>query len=199
MITETSRCDYERLAGSFLESAFPGGCDVMVGRALKEIGYFDAPASKGHHLAERGGLLVHSVNVTQRLVELTVAWHVAWPRVESPYIVGMLHDLVKCRCYRPVPKKEPGEVQTFEYVQPEFHGHGACSVAIAASFGIQLMREEVAAIMFHMGPWGVGKEYTEAEFRAAMDAFPSCIVATHTADWYAAAVDERGVQHADAH
>ena len=106
MITETSRCDYERLAGSFLESAFPGGCDMMFGRALREIGYFDAPASKGHHLAERGGLLQHSVNVTRRLVDLAAAWHVDWPRVESPYIVGMLHDLVKCRCYRPVPKKE---------------------------------------------------------------------------------------------
>ena len=193
MMDEAAMARNEGLAQSFLEYVAPGGSLFWLNRALSNIGYFRAPASSGHHLAEIGGLVAHSVNVTRRLVDLTAAWHVDWPRVESPYIVGMLHDLVKCRCYRAVPKKEPGEVQTFEYVQPEFHGHGACSVAIAVSLGIQLRREEVAAIMFHMGPWGVGKEYTEEEFRAAMDAFPSSIVATHTADWYAAAVDEREV------
>ena len=205
MMDEKLMRDYERflgpyldMAGEYLESAFPGR-DVMLGRALREIGYFDAPASKGHHLAERGGLLEHSVNVTQRLADLSVAWGVAWPRVESPYIVGMFHDLVKCRCYRAVPETEPGEAQKFEYVQPAYHGHGACSVAIAAELGIHLMREEIAAIMFHMGPWGVGKEYTEKEFYAAMKAFASPIVATHAADWYAASVDEKEVQHADAH
>lgn len=206
MIDEKLRIDYEwclgpylDMAGKYLVIAFPGGRDVMLGRALRDIGYFDAPASKGHHLAERGGLLVHSVNVTQRLDEITDALCVKWPRKESPFLVGMLHDLVKCRCYRAIKGSERDEKPSWEYVQPAYHGHGACSVAIAAELGIHLMREEIAAIMFHMGPWGVGKEYSESEFRAAMDAFPSFIVATHTADWYAASVDEREVQHADAH
>ena len=44
--------------------------------------------------------------------------------------------------------------------------------------------EEIAAITFHMGPWGVGKEYSEQELRAAMRAFAPQIIATHTADWY---------------
>lgn len=187
MMGETILARRMRLAQNFLESAFPRGDDSIVSKMLREIGYYRAPASKGHHLAEPGGLMVHSVNVTQRLVDLSVAWHVNWPRVESPYIVGMLHDLVKCRCYRAV----DGAEQAWEYVQPEYPGHGACSVAIAAELGIQLMREEIAAITFHMGLWGVGKEYTEDEFRAAMKVFASPIVATHTADWYAAEVDER--------
>ena len=188
MMDETTLARHVRLAQSFLESAFPCGDDSIVSKMLRDIGYYHAPASKGHHLAEPGGLLVHSVNVTQRLVDLSVAWRVDWPRVESPYIVGMLHDLVKCRCYRTV--EGEGPAQAYEYVQPEYHGHGACSVAIAAELGIHLMREEIAAIMFHMGPWGVGKEYTDGEFRAAMKAFASPIVATHAADWYAASVDE---------
>lgn len=192
MMDEQTIARCANLAESFLDSAF-NDCSLAFGTALRDIGYYTAPASKGHHLAEPGGLLVHSVNVTQRLVDLTVAWRVDWPRVESPYIVGMLHDLVKCRCYRAVHETEPGEAQKFEYVQPAYHGHGACSVAIAAELGIHLMCEEIAAIMFHMGPWGVGKEYTEAEFRAAMDAFSSQIVATHAADWYAASVDEKEV------
>ena len=200
MMDEKLMRDYERflgpyldMAGEYLESAFPGGRDVMLGRALREIGYFDAPASKGHHLAERGGLLMHSVNVTQGLADLSVAWGVGWPRKESPYLVGMLHDLVKCKCYRPVPCTEHYESPSWEYVQPEYPGHGACSVAIAAELGIPLMREEIAAITFHMGPWGVGKEYSEQELRAAMKFFAPQIIATHTADWYAAEVDEMEV------
>ena len=191
MMDGTTFARYRVLVDSLLGSAFPNGGDMIVGGMLRGIGYYDAPASKGHHLAEPGGLLVHSVNVTQRLVDLSVAWRVDWPRVESPYIVGMLHDLVKCRCYRAV--EGEGPAQAYEYVQPEYHGHGACSVAIAAELGIHLMREEIAAIMFHMGPWGVGKEYAEGEFRAAMKAFASPIVATHAADWYAASVDESEV------
>ena len=180
--------DINRDKDNFFNGAF-GDSNGMYEIALGGIGYFDAPARKGHHLAERGGLMKHSVYVTRRLVALTNSFNVLWPRRESPYLVGMLHDLVKCRCYRAVEGAGP----SWEYVQPEYHGHGACSVAIAAELGIQLMREEIAAIMFHMGPWGVGKEYSESEFRAAMRVFAPFIIATHTADWYAAEVDEREV------
>lgn len=168
------------------------GADAPLVGQLRNIGYFEQPASKGHHLARPGGLAQHSVNVARRLVALTYALAVCWPRSESPYLVGMFHDLVKCRCYRAVAGAAQDEAPSWEYVQPEYHGHGACSVAIAAELGIQLMREEIAAIMFHMGSWGVGKEYSESEFRAAMKAFAPQIIATHTADWYAAEVDESG-------
>lgn len=181
--------DYIQLAEVYLRAAFDGNYQAY-NSLLRGIGLYDAPASKGHHLAERGGLLKHSVNVTTRLCTLTGAYRLQWPRKESPYLVGMLHDLVKCRCYRAVEGAGPA----WEYVQPEYHGHGACSVAIAAELGIQLMRKEIAAIMFHMGPWGVDKEYSEGEFRAAMRVFAPFIIATHTADWYAAEVDEREVE-----
>ena len=123
------------------------------------------------------------------IVSGVLGWYAAQydpEKVEYWKVVGMLHDLVKCRCYRSVNLLGT----KFEYVQPEYHGHGACSVSIAAELGVRLMREEIAAIMFHMGPWGVGKEYSEEEFRAAMKAFAPYIIATHTADWYAAEVDE---------
>jgi hypothetical protein len=79
-------------------------------------------------------------------------------------------------------------------VQPEFPGHGVCSVAIAASLGIELKAPEVAAITYHMGHWGVGKEYDEDAFNAAMDIFAPCIIAAHCADWFAAKVDEAEVE-----
>ena len=31
---------------------------------IRALGFFDAPASKSHHLAVKGGLAQHSVNVT---------------------------------------------------------------------------------------------------------------------------------------
>ena len=56
--------------------------------ALKEIGYFDAPASKGHHLAVAGGLVEHSMLVTNILRDTR-----AVPEV-SAYRIGMYHVLV---------------------------------------------------------------------------------------------------------
>lgn len=155
---------------------------------LNEMGFFGQPASKGHHLSGYRGLAQHSVNVTRRLVDLTKCLGIWWQREESPYLVGMLHDLVKCRCY-----KLKGEVEgkpEWEYIQPVYPGHGACSAAIAAEIGIELMREEIVAITYHMGMYGVGKEYTDKEFDNALRWHGQQVIATCCADWYAARVDE---------
>ena len=165
------------------------GIDTATEERLDRYGYFKQPASMGHHLAGYGGLMEHSVNVTQRLVTLTDALGVKWPRSESPYLVGMLHDLVKCRCYRL--KEEVDGKPKWEYIQPVYPGHGACSAAIAAEIGIQLLRDEIVAITFHMGMFGVDREeYSMEEFSAALQWHGAQVIATHTADWYAARVDE---------
>ena len=156
---------------------------------LGEIGYPDAPASKGHHLACPGGLERHSVNVTKRLVALTQALGVAWSRPESPYLVGMLHDIVKCLCYRLNP-----DGKTYSYVQPEWPGHGVASVMIAAAMlGIQLNPDEAAAITWHMGAFGLGKDDL-ARYDAALKAYPREILLTHTADMLASHVTESEVK-----
>ena len=154
---------------------------------LKAIGYYDAPASKGHHLAVKGGLVQHSLNVTRRLIDISDALEVAWSREESPYIVGMLHDLVKCQCYKLNP-----DGKTYSYVQPKWPGHGTASVMIATvELGIRLNPDEAAAIIHHMGAFGLSGRALD-EFDAALDAFPGPIIATHTADWSAARLDESG-------
>lgn len=165
------------------------GIDSFMEQKLAEIGFFTQPASKGHHLAKVGGLVRHSINVTLRLEQLTATLGVEWSRKESPYIVGMLHDLVKCRCYRAVAGAQGAEPE-WEYVQPTYPGHGTCSVAIAAELGIRLNPDEIAAIIYHMGAFSFGKEYSDKEFNAAMDKFAPQIIATHSADMYASAVDE---------
>ena len=158
---------------------------------LKAIGYYDAPASKGHHLAVKGGLVRHSLNVTRRLVNLSDEMAIEWSREESPWIVGMLHDLVKCQCYR-----LNADGRTYSYVQPKWPGHGVASVMIATvELGLQLNPDEAAAIIHHMGAFGLTGRAME-EFNAALDAFPGQIIATHTADWSAASLDESEVSNA---
>lgn len=173
------------VAAAMFEKA---GIDSKMESRLEDIGFFDAPASRAHCLAERGGLLTHSLNVTKRLVRLGEALDVNWPRPESPYRIGMLHDLVKCRCYQLVDANCPDK--GYKYMLPAYTGLGAYSVALAVALGIDLLPAEVAAIRYLMGAFGIGKEYTEKEFYAAMSNYAPYIIATHAADWYAACVDE---------
>ena len=152
---------------------------------LETLGFWTAPASKGHHLAKKGGLAVHSVNVTERLLALTEEQKIEWSRPESPYIVGMLHDLVKCKCY-----KLNADGESYRFVQSEWPGHGVASAMIAmVELGVRLNADEAAAIIHHMGAFGLqGQAMTE--FNAAMDKWPGQIIVTHMADWMAARLDE---------
>lgn len=175
------------MAECYLEQA---GISTNGESLLEQIGYFDAPASKGHHLSTRGGLVMHSINVTRRLVELTEALGVKWSREASPYTVGMLHDLVKCRCYRAMNGAAQDTEPKWEYVQPVYPGHGLCSVAIAAELGMRLCEDEIVAITYHMGMYGVGREYTDKEFDNALRLYGPQVLATIYADWWAASVDE---------
>ena len=67
---------------------------------LDKMGFFTAPASIHHHSAYEGGLFDHSYQVTLNLLNLTRWLHLTWKRPESPYIVGMFHDLCKCDNYK---------------------------------------------------------------------------------------------------
>ena len=150
---------------------------------LQTLGYFDAPASKSHHLNHKEGLVQHSVNVAENLAKISQALDVPWFREESPYLVGLLHDLIKCQCY--VAKKVEPDGEKWSYNQPEFPGHGIGSALIAQAIGVKLTEQEVMAIVYHMGMFNIGKEYTKEEFETAMKKNGEIIVATHLADWYA--------------
>ena len=67
---------------------------------LTESGFFTAPASTTYHGAYAGGLFDHSLNVTKTLLVLTESNGLKWLRPESPYIVGMFHDICKQDQYR---------------------------------------------------------------------------------------------------
>jgi hypothetical protein len=57
--------------------------------------------------------------------------------------------------------------------------------------GIHLEPDEAAAIIHHMGAFGLQGRALD-EFDAALDKWPAQIIATHTADWAAARIDESG-------
>lgn len=144
---------------------------------LKRIGFFEAPASKGHHLAVAGGLAEHSVHVTDHLLATN-----AVPPV-SAYRIGMYHDLVKCLCYKAVGGGK------YEYTQPPYPGHGVASAMIAADIGIRLEPFERAAIVWHMGAFGLyGRQMDE--YKAALRKWPVPIIFTHAADHLASILEE---------
>ena len=153
---------------------------VATFEALMNIGYCDAPASKSHHLAVAGGLAEHSVHVTDLLLKTCAVSKV------SAYRIGMYHDLVKCLCYKAVGGGK------YEYTQPPYPGHGIASAMIAADIGIKLEPLERAAIVWHMGAFGLDDRQMD-EYKAALRKWPIPIIFTHAVDHLASIQEETGV------
>ena len=150
---------------------------------LKNIGYFTAPASTKYHGAYEGGLFDHSANVANTLKYLTDSVGLSWEREESPYIVGMLHDLCKVDQYDYDIEKD-GYTWSNE---PIIKGHGTKSVIYAQKLGIQLTDEEIACIVYHMGAFCPKEEWND--YGEAISKYPN-VLWTHTADMVASRVFE---------
>lgn len=175
-----------------------GGLRLMVNPELMAYlneNFFTSPASTKYHGAYEGGLYDHSRQVFIRLRNLTENNGLTWQRPESPFIVGMFHDLCKCDQY----KKVGGTVLTFngtEITGPTgYHyeynndtilkGHGSKSVMILSQF-ITLTEEEMLCIRYHMGPYEK-EEWTE--FDKAIRKYQN-VYWTHAADMLASKVDD---------
>ena len=167
---------------------------------LKENGFFTAPASTKYHGSYEGGLFDHSMAVTRRLMELTMDNNIVWHRKESPFIIGMFHDLCKCDQYI----KKEGSLTDIEGFTAHgdglYHyeynpntllkGHGTKSIMLLSQF-IKLTEEEMLCIRYHMGAYGNEEDQkTEwAGFDAAIRKFPT-VFWTHAADMLASKVDD---------
>lgn len=148
---------------------------------LEIIGFFDAPASTRFHGNYDGGLFDHSLEVTKSLVELTEKLGLTWERPESPYIVGMYHDLCKCDLYK-------WDIETGRYVYNDdgiIPGHGEKSVIIAQKY-IYLTDEEIACIRWHMGAYEKDPKMWDYYGRA-IEKYPN-VLYTHTADMIASRI-----------
>jgi len=74
------------------------GIDDLV-NFLNESDFFQAPCSTKHHLARRGGLAEHSLNVYTLLHEKVARYKIDVP-LESIIICGICHDLCKVNYYQ---------------------------------------------------------------------------------------------------
>lgn len=169
---------------------------------LVKSDFFTAPASAKYHMAESGGLCLHSINVCNRLASLVRAEYgedyAATYTDETIAVCGLLHDVCKVNYYaveqRNV-KEEGGWVKKpFFKVDERFpYGHGEKSVFIINQY-MRLSAEEAMAINWHMGGFDarvMGGSY------ALSDAFCKYKLAVllHIADLEATYLDEeRGLK-----
>lgn len=161
---------------------------------LVNMGFFSAPASTQYHGNYEGGLFDHSLAVTEELVHLTDALNLVWSRKESPWIVGMFHDLCKIDSYNKVVDVEgvqmfgsddvSGESAHFEHNNSALlKGHGDKSIILLSQF-MTLTIEEILCIRYHMGAY---ETKSWDEYGAAVAQYPT-VLFTHTADMIASKV-----------
>ena len=128
---------------------------------MNEIGFLEAPCSGGNHLAKKGGLAEHSVNVLTIAEKIGVAL-LGGARYnefqDSVVIAALLHDLGKCGDYdKPMyvdnilKAGKPSEAKPFKR-NPELSAvpHAVRSIKLATLF-IDLTEAEEWAILCHDG------------------------------------------------
>ena len=163
----------ERFMQIFQEKITREGADKLLDFLVNGSDFFTAPASTRYHGAYEGGLVAHSLNVYDCLVDILNR-----PRMKELYgveysdesiaIAGLLHDICKVNFYKTGSrnvKDENGRWTSVPYYTIEDtlpYGHGEKSVYMVSGY-IRLTRDEAFAIRYHMGfsgtedPGNVGK------------------------------------------
>lgn len=180
------------------------GIDYVI-EDLEDLGFFDAPASIKNHNNFAGGLVQHSLNVYDMAMSLRETSLKMRPDLEtflsadSVAIAALLHDACKADIYRKVTrarKNEVGQYERFDEYQITYEnfpvGHGEKSVIMLLRSGLDLTDDEIMAIRWHMGAWGVNphsheddKNYRDSQKRTPL------VSLIHTADTLAAQILER--------
>ena len=158
-----------------LRSCKRDGIDDVI-NDLEEWGFFEAPASAGHHLNVKGGLVMHSLNtckaalkVWEGMKELEPTLEKETPR-ESVILASLLHDVCKTDIYKPTMKRKKNAMGVWEDV-PGYNvsyknfpmGHGEKSVILLLCSGLDLYDDEMLAIRWHMGAFGLNMSSYEDE------------------------------------
>ncbi len=195
---------YKKEFLELLRSVKRDGIDDIISD-LEEWGFFEAPASAGHHLNVKGGLLLHSLNTCHAALEvwegmkhLDLCVEKEVPR-DSVVLASLLHDVCKCDVYQPTMKRKKNAMGVWEDV-PGYNvsyknfpmGHGEKSVILLLCSGLEMTDAEMLAIRWHMGPWGVNMNSFEDErnYDTAHSLYPLVMI-VHTADCLAASILER--------
>lgn len=142
---------------------------------LKNLGFFEAPASSRFHLSFKGGLAEHSMNVYEAAMMLREQIILKKPELEeqlpldSIAICALLHDVCKTDIYKEgilSRKNDDGYWEKYVGYSVDYNnalplGHGEKSVILLLSWGLELKPEEMLAIRWHMGPWDLAMQSAE--------------------------------------
>lgn len=161
---------------------------------LENTDFFTAPASTRFHCACPSGLVMHSINVYEVMMEKHFE---EGEDRESFAICALLHDLCKAQFYkissRNVKNEATGAWEKVAYYSVEDaypYGHGEKSVWLAERF-IRLTPAEAMAIRWHMGGFDNAVKGGEGAISYAYDQYPLA-VKLHMADIEATYLREKG-------
>jgi len=157
--------------------------------AMEEGGFFTAPCSGAYHLAKKGGLAEHSLNVYNLASTLNKSLEAGIPE-ESIIIVSLLHDLGKMGDFgKPnyveniLKSGKPSDSKPY-VTNPDllYVDHEIRSVSIASQH-IKLTEDEYHAILYHNGLYGNLKYAIQGKET-------KLYLILHTADMWASRVSE---------
>ena len=202
MTSELTEAEYlsnkEKIKELLLSTARPG-MERLVDWIDQKTDFYTAPASTKYHLACKGGLAQHSLNVYD-LLSGKVKAGLLEIRRETIIITALLHDLCKVNFYVMEKKnvREGSKINSYgsevaNWVEKEVWtvrdsfpvGHGEKSCFYIQSF-IRLTDEEYAMIRLHMGS---DRNGFPDPFTETANMYPS-VVAMHTSDIEAAFIIE---------
>ena len=117
--------------------------------------YINAPAAARHHSAFKGGIVVHSSNVYNNLLEWKMK-HPTNPNLseEDCVIVGYLHDLCKAVTYI---RNTDGSYRTDKEL---YQHHALLSIQlIEKHLNIELTTKQRVLILLHMSSWSNEEDF----------------------------------------
>lgn len=156
---------------------------------LETTDFFEAPASTKYHGAHPEGLIIHSVNVFNRLMRKYMDFPEG-TEFETVAIISLLHDVCKANCYKRETLYFDGKHETnYKYDNELPIGHGEKSVILIQKH-MQLTDEEIIAISWHMGAFDARVKGGSRELSQVWERYPLAFL-LHIADMEATWLDER--------
>ena len=161
---------------------------------LQTTDFFTAPASTRYHCACPSGLVQHSVNVYEVMMEKH--FDPETDSAESFALCALLHDVCKAQFYkistRNVKNEKTGQWEKVPYytIEDAFpYGHGDKGVFLIERF-VRLKPAEATAIRWHMGGFDDAARGGNFSISVAYDKYPLA-VKLHLADLEATYLREK--------
>lgn len=193
-----------------LQSTKREGIDYVI-EDLEKLGFFESPASAGHHLNEQGGLVKHSLNTCKAALAVWNSMKELEPSLvgevnkESVILASLLHDVCKSDIYVKSIKKRKNvlgqweDAEGYKLTYKNFPmGHGEKSLVMLLCSGLELSDDEMLAIRWHMGAFGLNQNSLEEikNYDAAKTRYP-LVTIVQVADNLAASIMERTAESVD--